>query len=188
MKLTFPYLTLDWVGRWRAKGNPDVVSTLEAMRAKAPEKDKAYYDNTIAFVKYADLDDFKNRADFLRTTAYHVLNLGRIKLDEMPLRPVVVKVVNEFPHCGFILKFPPEILSASKEPGKLTENNVLFVKRLDYPKFLASLPDTRGTGFDLSASGAVLSVEKKHVEYLDVFNLDPKAPSTKRQINVEIVR
>ena len=65
---------------------------------------------------------------------------------------------------------------------------MLFVKRLDYPKFLASVPNTPGTGFDLSASKVVLSVEKKHVEYLDVFNLDPKAPPTRKQINIEIVQ
>jgi hypothetical protein len=188
MKLTFPYLTLDWVSRWRAKGNPDVISTLEVMRAKAPEKNKAYYDNTIAFAKYVDLDDLQTRGQFLRATAYHVLNIRKVRLDAIPHRPVVLKVVNEIPHCGFILNFTPKILSASKELGDLLENNVLFVKRLDYPKFLASLPDTPGTGFNLSASGVVLSVEKKHVEYIDMFNLDPKAPPTKEQVNIEIVQ
>ena len=125
---------------------------------------------------------------FLRATAYHVLNLAKVRLDQIPHRPVVLKVVNEIPHCGFILNFRPRISSASTELRKLIENHVLFVKRLDYPKFLAGLPDTPGTEFDLSASGVVMSVEKKHVEYLDVFNLDPRAPPTKEQINIEIVQ
>jgi len=65
MKLTFPYLTLDWVSRWRAKANPDLIHTLEAMKAKAPEKNKPYYDNTLAFVKFTELDDLEVRGQFL---------------------------------------------------------------------------------------------------------------------------
>jgi|GEM_PF-1261973 len=187
MKLTFPYLTLDWVSRWRAKANPDLFVTLEALKAKAPEKNKSYYDNTIAFVKFAELDDLEVRGQFLRATTYRILTLSRIRLEAMPLRPVVLKVVNEIPYCGFVLTLPPEVLEANKELRDLFEKRILFVKRLDYPKFIESLPDTPGAGFDLAASGVVLSVEKKDVEYLDVFNLDPNAPPTERQMNFEIV-
>lgn len=187
MKLTLPYLTLDWVGRWRAKANPDLIATLDAMKAKAPEKNKPYYDNTIAFVKYSDLDDFKARGQFLRATAYRVLNRARIILDAMPPRLVVLKIINEIPHCGFVLTFPPESLEANQELRDLVEKNILFVKRLDYPKFLESLPDASGTEFDLAASEVVLSIEKKDVEYLDIFDLDPNAPPTERQLNVKIV-
>lgn len=106
----------------------------------------------------------------------------------MPPRPVVLKVIGEIPHCGFVLKLPPEVLEASKELRDLFEKEILFVKRLDYPKFLESLPDTPGAGFNLAASGVVLSVEKKDVEYLDVFNLDLKTSPSKKQINFEVVR
>ena len=185
MKLTFPYLTLDWVSRWRAKANPDIIATLEA---KAPEKNKPYYDNTIAFVKFAELDDLEVRGQFLRATTYRVLNLARIKLDAMPPRPVVLKVIGEIPHCGFVLKLPPEMSEASKELRNLFEKEILLVKRLDYPKFIESLPDTPGTAFNLAASGVVLSVEKKDVEFLDVFNLDPNAPPAEKGMNLEIVK
>jgi len=188
MKLTFPYLTLDWVSRWRAKANPDIIATLEAMKAKAPEKNKPYYDNTIAFVKFAELDDLEVRGQFLRATTYRVLNLARIKLDAMPPRPVVLKVIGEIPHCGFVLKLPPEMSEASKELRNLFEKEILLVKRLDYPKFIESLPDTPGTAFNLAASGVVLSVEKKDVEFLDVFNLDPNAPPAEKGMNLEIVK
>lgn len=161
MNLTFPYLTLDWVSRWRARRNPDLISTLEKLRKKAPEKNKAYYDNTIDFASYVDLDDFQTRADFLRTTAYHVLDISKIKLDKMPPRPAILKVLGDIPHCGFILNLPEEILNASTELQELFEQKLLFVKGLDYPKFLESLPDTPGIGFDLAASGVVLGVEKK---------------------------
>jgi len=106
----------------------------------------------------------------------------------MPLRPVVLKVTGEIPHCGFLLKLPPEVLAASKELKDLFEREILFVKRPDYPKFLDSLPDTSGTGFDLAASGVAVSVEKKDVEYLDVFNLDPNAPPAEKGMNLEIVK
>ena len=187
MKITFPYLTLDWVGRWRAQGNSDVISVLEAMRSKAPEKNKSYYDNTIAFVKFRDLDDLRIRGQFLHATAYHVTNIGRLPLHAWPHRPVILKVFNQIPRCGFLLTFSSEILDMSKELADLVENNLLFVKRLDYSLYLESLPDTPGAGFDLSASGVVLMVEKKHVEYLDVFELDAKATPSRGQVNLKFV-
>jgi len=70
----------------------------------------------------------------------------------------------------------------------LTEQNVLFLKRLDYPKFLASLPDTESTACDLAASGVVLQVAKEHVGYIDAFNFDPKAEPSGRKINIGIFR
>jgi hypothetical protein len=188
MKTSLPYLTLDWVGRWRLKANPDVITMLESMKAKAPEKNKVYYDNTISFVTFRDLDDLQIRGQFLHATTYRVVNLSKIRLDAAPHCPVVLKVVNEIPHCGFILKFPPDVLRANTPLRELVESNVLFVKRLDYPKFVANLSDAPGSGFDLSKSGVVWSVEKKHVEYLDLFNLDPKEPPTKSLVNMKIVR
>ena len=174
MKLTFPYLTLDWVTRWNARQSADLVATLQNLRNRAPEKNKVYYDTTIDFVRYGRLDDSRARAAFLHARGYHVTNMQKVHLEALdPAHPVVLKVKGEIPYCGHILSLPKEVLDASPELGELFERDVVFVKRLDYEAFVASLPDEAGVSLDLAASGVVMKAEKTNVEFIDVFNCDP---------------
>lgn len=174
MKLTFPYLTLDWVTRWNARQSADLVDTLQNLRNRAPEKNKVYYDTSIDFAKYARLDNSKARAAFLHARGYHVTSLQKVHLEALgPEHPVVLKVKGEVPHCGHILSLPKEVLDSSPGLGELFERYVLFVKRLDYDAFVASLPDESGVSFDLAASGVVMKAAKTDVEFVDVFNCDP---------------
>jgi hypothetical protein len=174
MKLSFPYLTLDWVSRWNARQNADLLTTLQNLRDRAPEKNKAYYDNTIDFTKYTFLDDSKARAAFLRARGYHVKDLQKVRLNALtPQHPVVMKVKGDILCCGHILSLPPEVLASSPVLADLFATNVVFVNRLDYGTFVASLPDKPGVDFDLVASGVVRMVAKTNVEFIDVFNCDP---------------
>lgn len=188
MPLTFPYLTLDWVNRWKARKNPDLVSVLNTLKEKAPDKNKVYYDNTLDFISYVDFDPFEARAVFLRATTYHVRNLGNVYLDKLPPdHPVILKLTGEVPLCGHIINFPEDVLAASAELRQLLERNILFVRRMDYAKFLASLPNAPGVEFDLATSGVVLQVERQNVEFIDIFNYDPKEEPTDRSINYEVI-
>lgn len=186
MPLTYPYLTLDWVHRWTAQQNPDLVSTLQSLKERAPEANKAYYDNTIDFVTYVDYDPFEARAVFLRATTYHVKNLSKVNLDKLPpTHPVVIKVKGEIPRCVHLIN--EEVLEPSPQLRDLLEHSMLFVNRRDHSKFLEMLSNAAGRNFDLTASGVVFQVEKRHIEYIDLFNYDPKNESDQRPINIEII-
>ena len=166
----------------------DLISALRELKNQAPPKNKIYYDNTIDFVRYVRLDPPEARAAFLHARGYHVKNLDKVKLDALgPERPIVLKVKDDIPHCGHILSLPKEVLDASTELRELFDANILFVKRLDYPAFVASLPDEPGVSFNLAASGVVLKVAKAHVEYIDVFNCDPTEELVEGEINIEVI-
>lgn len=181
MELSIPYLTLDWVRRWR-NGTDDLIHLLEEMKASAPDANKAYYENTIAFVRYRELDDDQARAQYLRATTYRVRALGKVNLNAILNRPVVLKVRDEIPHCGFLLIFPDEVVNSSPELKSLTDEGLLFVQRLDYQQFVDQLPASGGA-FNLGNSGVVLTVAKQHVEFLDVFNLDPSATKSEGPVD-----
>lgn len=185
MRLSIPYLTLDWVNRWRS-GTDDLIQLLEALKARAPNANKAYYDNTIAFVRYRELDNDQARAQYLRATTYRVRALDKVNLDAIRNRPVILKVRDEIPHCGFLLIFPDEVVNSSPELKNLSDESLLFVQRLDYESFLDQLPASGGA-FNLGESGVVLTVAKQHVEYLDVFNLDPSAARSEAAVYLEII-
>jgi hypothetical protein len=188
MKVTFPYLTLDWVRRWRVRQQSDLVSVLKDLKDRAPLKNKIYYDNTIDFVRYVDLDSPEARAAFLHAKGYRVRNLLKVKLDALdPRQPIVLKVKDDSPHSGHILNLPTEVLDASPGLRELFDTNILFVKRLDYPTFVASLPTEPGVGFNLAASGVVLQVAKANVEYVDVFNLDPSEERDEGDVSVAVI-
>lgn len=182
MKVSIPYLTLDWVNRWRS-GTDDLIHLLEAMKERAPDANKPYYDNTIAFVRYRELDDNRARAQYLHATTYRVRDLDKVNLNAIRSRPVVLKVRDEIPHCGFLLIFPDEVVNSSPEMKSLVGEGLLFVQRLDYQRFLDQLPASGGA-FNLGESGVVLTVAKQHVEYLDVFNLDPSASRSEDPVDV----
>jgi hypothetical protein len=172
MPLTFPYLTLDWVTRWKSKNYPNLASTIEKLREKAPEKNKVYYDNTSKFVGYTELYDFHMKAVFLRSDFYRIKNIATVDLSDLYLRPLVLKVTNEIPHSGLILTFPEEILSTSEELRRLLDENLLFVNLLDYNRMSEYFADLGKKELHLNEAGFIYQVEKKHVEYLDVFHYD----------------
>lgn len=172
--LSTPYLTLDWVSRWKEKNYPDLISTLEKLKAKAPEKNKVYYDNTIAFINYSALDDFRTRAAFLRAEGFRITNVGKINVRDLHMRLLILKVVNENPHSGFIFTFPDQIVESNKILRELLKNKFLFVNRLDYNRLIEYFSELGKKELRLHEAGFIYQVEKKHVEYLDVFNYDWK--------------
>jgi hypothetical protein len=186
--VAFPYLTLDWVRRWRARQSSDLVSVLRDLKERAPLKNKIYYDNTIDFVSYVELDSLEARDAFLRAKCYRVKNLSKVKLDALEARqPIVLKVKDEIPHSGHILNLPTEVIDASPGLRELFDQNILFVKRLDWSTFIASLPEGPGVGFDLATSGVVLQVAKANVEYIDIFNLDPTEEREEMAVGVAVI-
>jgi hypothetical protein len=188
MKLSVPYLTLDWVNRWKAAPRPDVTTVLDDLKRKSPPAKSAYYDRTSDFVRHVDLDPLEARAVFLRATTYRVRNLAKANLHLLgPEHPVVLKVAGETPHSGYLINAAKGALEADADLRELCERNILFVKRLDYPAFMASLPSEPGASFDLAASGVVMQVERQHVEYVDVFNYDPKEQPKQSMMNFEVI-
>jgi len=170
MPLMSPYLTLDWVTRWKSKNYPDLVSTLEKLKEKAPEKNKVYYDNTIKFVDYISLDDFQTRGVFLRSKGYRINDIRAINLSALHLLPIVLKVKNEIPHSGFILTFPDEALNSTLRG--LLDENILFVNRLDYNRMIEYFSDFGKKELRLNEAGFIYQIKKEYVEYLDVFHYD----------------
>ena len=187
MEVTFPYLTLDWVSRWRTGDTADLIRLLESMRDRAPEPNRTYYDNTIAFTRYRELDDDQARRQYLRSSSFRVRNLEKVNLKALSGRPIILKVRNAIPHCGFVLSFPDSRVAASKKLKSLLDDNLLFVRRLDYGTYLDTLPKTPGAAFNLGDSGAVWIAAKEGVEYLDVFIRDPKAPGRERAVDIQII-
>jgi hypothetical protein len=165
-----PYLTLDWVTRWKTKNYPDLVSTLEALREKAPEKNKAYYDNTIKFAHYTTLDDFPTREAFLRSKGYRITDVSRVNLRALHLHPLILKLTGEVPHSGFILTFPEEVLT--DELRKLFDKTILFVDRVDHDRMIEYFSDLGKKELRLNEAGFIYRVEKENVEYVDVFHYD----------------
>jgi hypothetical protein len=84
------------------------------------------------------------------------------------------------------LSFSDEMLAASSDLRDLIKDNLLFVRRLDYQRFLDSLPKTAGE-FDLFESGAVWVAAKEGVEYVDIFLNDPNAPERNRAVDIDVV-
>lgn len=174
MKVAFPYLTLDWITRWKEKKFPDIISVLEKLKSIAPEKNKIYYDNTINFVKYTELDDVHSRAIFLRTTTYRIKNLEEFDLHRLHMQPVILKVKKEIPHCGFVLTFPEELIRRNKSFKAFIKDNIIFVNRL-YRKEMIDFFSTLGEKqLNLGDAGFIQQVSKKHVEYIDMFHYDEK--------------
>lgn len=172
MKLSYPYLTLDWVTRWKERNYLDLISVLEKMKEKAPARNKVYYDNTINFVHYASLDDFQARAVFLRAKSYRIKDVGNVDVGYLHMRLLILKVVNEIPHSGFIFTFSEQILKSSKELRNLLSNNFLFVRRLDRDRMIKFSSETGKKKLNLRDAGFIYQVEKKYVEYLDIFHYD----------------
>lgn len=170
MPLTSPYMTLDWVARWKSKNYPDLISTLEELKKKAPEKNKVYYDNTINFVGYTSLDNSKSREIFLRTKSYRINDIRAIDSRVLHLRPIVLKVKDDIPHSGFILTFPEVFLTDKLR--ELLDENILFVNRLDYNKMIRYFSDLGKKELRLNEADFVYRAEKKYVEYIDVFQYD----------------
>lgn len=170
MPLTSPYLTLDWVTRWKSKDYPDLTSILEKLREKAPEKNKVYYDNTINFVDFTSLGDLQARAVFMRSKGYRVNDIRAVDLSALHLLPVVLKVKNEIPHSGFVLTFPEEVLNS--ELRRLLNKNILFVNLLDYKRMIEYFSDLGAKELRLNEAGFIYQVKKKYVEHLDVFHYD----------------
>ena len=115
MKVSFPYLTLDWVSRWKEKKYPDLLSIIEEFRSKAPEKNKVYYDNTLDFIKFSTLHSHQDRAVFLRSKGYRIKDAIKIDANHIHMRLIILKVFNEIPHAGFIFTFPGEFLKPNKK-------------------------------------------------------------------------
>lgn len=124
MKLTFPYLTLDWVTRWKEKRYPDLLPILESLKENAPDINKVYYENTINFVHYASLDDLQERRIFLRAQGYHIEDVSKVDVQHLHMQLLVLKVLNEPPHAGFIFTFPKQMLQTSKNLRDLPEHKL----------------------------------------------------------------
>jgi hypothetical protein len=172
MKPFDSYLTLDWMARWKEKNYPDIVPVLENMKDKAPEKNKIYYDNTINFVSHASQFDLQTRGVFLKANSSRIEGVGRVNVNDLHGRLLILKAATEIPHSGFILAFSDEILQSNEELRNLLSNNFLFVKFLDRNRMIEFLSKMGKKKLDLADAGFFYTVEKKHVEYLDIFHYD----------------
>jgi len=185
-----PYLTLDWVSRWPEKTAGDLLTTIESLRQQAPSDKRIYHDNTIDFVKCVSSDSLEFRRAFLRTTTYRVHALEKVDLAALkPQDLVALKVKGEPPQSGHLLGFPPDVLQRNRRLSRLVSKKILFVKRLDWAKFVANPPEGQGSSFRISDSGVVMMVNKEDVEYIDVFTVDGEEQRTERDpFNFVVIR
>ncbi len=173
MPISFPYLTLDWPERW-GPNKEGLVRMLEGMRQGAPPKNLPYYDNTLEFLRYRELDSPQARALYLRAPVFRVVNLRKVNLDGLRNRPIILKVRGEIPRSGYLVRLPTRVLKTNRKLRRFCANHLLFVRRLDWAAFLHHIGSAVNV-HNLLESAFVSCSDVSAVEYIDAFNLDPDA-------------
>ncbi len=178
LESALPYLTLDWVDRWKSKGNPDLEVTLKKMMESAPEKNKEYYQNTINFIKFSEHHDSKSRALFLHSS-YYRLDAKDFDSNLYENRFVIVKTNNSNEKTkdgkfinGRIFSFNEETLL--KNPGlpEACANNIFIIKWEDTKKVDDILQSNDVCRFN-EIFLLIQVIEKDKISYIDFIVSDP---------------
>lgn len=121
-----PYLTVDWINRWKEKKYPDLETTLKKLMEAAPDKNKEYYQNTIDFINFIDTQDSNQRARFLRSTYYRCNDVTKFNAQDCHMATAIIKAKNgQFIDC-VIIAFDPEIMPHTFK--EFFDNNIVFIR------------------------------------------------------------
>lgn len=124
----FPYLSIDWITRWKENKYPDLETTLNKLMEAAPEKNKEYYQNTIDFINFAESQDGKRRAQFIRSKFYRCNDAALFDSQNCHMVTAIIKTKSgQFIDC-VIVAFDPEIMP--HELKQFFDSNIVFI-RLD---------------------------------------------------------
>ncbi|MCX6723054.1 MAG: hypothetical protein NT094_03210, partial [Candidatus Staskawiczbacteria bacterium] len=167
-KNPIPYLTLDWITKWKSRDYGNVQDKLNRLKEKAPDKNKEYYQNTIDFIKHIGYFDSISRGKYIRSN-YCRMDIIKEEFLKMLNFPVIIKSKSGKFKYVKILSFS----NKSSQHKVLIDDNVFFVDFEDIDK-LKSLQEKRDDAPPLSEIGHILqNIHKDQIEYIDFALYDP---------------
>lgn len=121
-----PYLTVDWITRWKSKQYPDLKKILTKMMVSAPDRNKEYYQNTIDFINFTDTQDNKRRAQFLRSKFYRCNDVTKFDSQNCHMATAIIRAKNGQFFDGVIVSFSPDIMQQGLK--EFFDNNIVFIR------------------------------------------------------------
>lgn len=101
-----------------------------------------------------------------------ITDVASVDVNFLHMRPITLKGPGEPPHAGFIFTFPEEVLQSSEQLRNLMKTHFFFVNKRDYDRMLAYFADLGKKELHLHEAGFIYQVEKKRVEYIDLFHYE----------------
>lgn len=173
-KYAMPYLTLDWINRWKTKNYPDLKSCLTSLMERAPEKNKSYYQNTIDFINHVEHFKMPDRCVFLRSNPHEISKLHDKKPSQFYLRPIILKSKSNGFHSGYLFDLPEKLIDSIKGLKEFIKKSWLFVDTSDYDKMIEFYNSLRNGTWDLKKLTFVKDFRVDDIEYIHMFFYDRK--------------
>jgi hypothetical protein len=174
-KSAIPYLTLDWISKWKNKGFGNLEEKLNKLKEKAPEKNKEYYQNTVDFIKHTEYFDSQARGRFLRCDYNHIVDIRKYNFKKLHAYPVILKTKNGTFKYVQIVYVPKEAFADET----CFEKELLFIDFENREEFSAFLKGRNEEPFSPSELvGLLKSIDKDEIDYIDyvVYDLDKFRP------------
>ena len=193
-KSAIPYLTLDWITKWKNKGYGNLDEKLNKLKEEAPEKNKEYYQITIDFIKHTEYFDSKARGSFIRCNYHRIEKVKKYDFKKLHGHSVVIKTKpGNFKYVK-IVYMPKEAFA--EQHKACFDDDLFFIDFEDRYKFSEFLKGRKEHPFSLSEMrdmemhDILKTINKDEIDYIDYVVYDPgkfkkpkTVPSIKKQRN-----
>jgi hypothetical protein len=161
-----PYLTVDWVSRWKSKNYRDLGNVLGEMMISAPEKNKEYYQNTIDFINFTDTQDKTRRRQFLRSKYYRCNDAIKFDSRNCHMATAIIRAKNGQFFDGAIIGFSPEVHKGLKE---FFDNNIVFIRLAELENARNYFKERANERLDITQQFAYHNaINKADILYIDI--------------------